>query len=156
MSEEERQLQDQPIYFSRRHYLTLGTLLAGLIALGSALYTVLEKIYIAPKDQKIQQLEQTIANTRQETKALSLELQNTSQTYKNLLSTFENPVALEPSEGATVIGDQIPFIWDYKYHNQYQRYILEIRPISQTNNKPYRFNVPNPEQKRMHLTRTRS
>src|SRR5215467_4804284 len=34
--------------------------------------------------------------------------------------------------------------------------IIEIRSISQLNNKSYRFNVPNPEQKRMHLTRTRS
>src|SRR5262245_24605295 len=151
MGEEEHALQDQPIYFSRRYYLTLGTLLAGLIALGSALYTALEKFYIAPKDEKIQQLEQAMAHTRQENKTLSLELQNSAQTYKNLLTTFETPVALEPSEGATVIGDQIPFRWDYKYHNQYQHYIIEIRPLSQTNNKSYRFNVPNPEQKRMHL-----
>ena len=146
---DEHDVRDSHIQFTPRHYMTLSGVIAILLWVIAATAYLLDKFEVAPLKSELQKNERTIAETQSNSQALKADLEQTLQAYQAVLEGTKAPILTYPADGATVIGDQITFRWAYANHTLYQKYMLEIRAVSGTNNQHQILNVLNPETRTM-------
>ena len=151
MKSTEHELKDQRIHLTSKHYITISFLVLLITMVITTTYNLINYLQIAPLQHDLQKLKKTVSDQRNENDILKNDLEKIQQSYKTLLSRDENPVLLEPLDDDTVIGEMIKFRWDYKYHERYQKYILDIRCISDPNKVIPKLDVVTPHQKLMNL-----
>jgi polar amino acid transport system substrate-binding protein len=147
MDESTNDLKEKRIVISNRYHLTLGVFVAIVIWCIFATYEVVQHFIVKPMNNKIKLIETDISNTKLEGAALTNKLHDLKQAYSVLLRDTQHPKLIFPDNGASLIGDRIKFKWDYKKHEPYQRYVLELRNIDRPEGSTYKYNILNPEKK---------
>jgi len=153
MSEKSSIIETQ-IPLTNKHYIKLGLLISIVLWLVGATVFFMNEIKVTPLQNEKFDLEQELEKTKAHNSELTSELSALGKENKALLVDSDVPILYEPSEGATIIGNQVRFMWNYPQHNRFQKYFLEIISLSKCN-KGIKYNVLNPEKKRMHFPRNK-
>ena len=154
MGKQSQEIEDKRIYLSSKYYVTIGVLGAILLWVVSTTYLLINYFMISPRNDTLLEIKKNLADVNSQKDSLAAEMTTLKAAYKELLAKQETPVTLEPKDEATVIGQNITFKWDYRYHRKNQKYILEIRSVFDPNKKILKLNVVKPEQKLMHLPKS--
>lgn len=162
----EQEIQDKKIHLSRKHYITIGSLIVFLSAVISFAYQgakyffnkeikELNNTYEFEKkllNKDIKELKKKLSIAQSENLSLIEKLNNLEKEYSEVVKDAEKILLLAPTNGANLLGDHVKFRWDYKKHDSYQKYILEVQHIAGENNEKLeiKINVANPEYKIEH------
>ena len=114
-------------------------------------YNLINYLQIGPLQKEVRILKTEVDSKDSQNDALKDKLNKVDGAYKRLLEKEKSPVTMEPLDGDTVIGGMIKFKWDYLYHKKYQKYIIEIRCISDNNKTNQKYDVAIPKQEIMTL-----
>lgn len=146
-----QEIQEKHIPLSKRHYITISSIIAVFLWAIGATYFVLQYIEVNPLRQKNHELSQSLNSVTSKNQSLQNELDNLKQSYNQLQKNISRPTLIYPPNESSLIGGRIAFRWDYRDHTSYQKYILEIRNITHPGSEVHRYNVLNPEQKLMNF-----
>jgi ABC-type amino acid transport substrate-binding protein len=151
MNSDEREIKDQRIHLTPKHYITISFLIFLISMVITATYNLISYLQLAPLQQDLQKVKKEFDDQRTQNEAMKIETDKMQGAYKRLLERDESPVTMQPLDGDTVIGEMINFKWDYKYHKKYQNYILDIRCISDQKRNIPKLEVVTPTQQLMDL-----
>jgi len=131
--------------------LPVPTLIALILWSLAAGYWFALRTKVDPAKATLAETERKLSEVQIRVSRVENDLKATRKDYTELLKQSEVPVLLSPAEGQAVFGRQVLFTWDYRHHRPDQRYALELRYLSMPNSPLLCYNVPNSQQKRMHL-----
>lgn len=144
-------LQEKPVRLLGKYGLKIPALIAVIVVIFHAGYFLASLTRVDPLNTELGRVERKLSEVQMSASSFETDLKATREKYTELLQQSEVPVLLSPAEGQAVFGQNILFAWDYKHHRPDQRYTLELRRLSMPNTPLFRYNVPNSQQKRMHL-----
>ena len=147
MALNQEELHESKVALSKRHYITISSLIAVFVWAISATVFLIRYMEVTPLKGQLKSQEAVHAQNV----ILKKEVENLQHTLNTVLKDVERPTLTNPPLEASLVGGHVTFAWEYSKHNPHQKYILEIRNISESWSIIERYNVLNPESKLMHF-----
>lgn len=142
-----------PVIKRGRWYLTLSALVAIVGAVMGGAYQFVRLVQIQPLEQSVEESRRSLSTSETDRQSIRSQLTFERTKYAELLTQFHRPVLLSPPDGASLIGTQQLFSWDYSKHDANTSYILELRRIGNGTKEGARvLGVPQSETRRLFVS----
>jgi ABC-type amino acid transport substrate-binding protein len=145
--EKSTDVEEVPLTVSPGFHIKIKALVAGIVSLVGVVYGVVRFIEIAPLEEQIRALKDSVVKIETERNTLSSQFGALQNDYKQAIQMVARPVLLTPEDRTSLLGGQLVFEWDYKGNETTNGYVLEIRSFSNSD-VPKLISVARPETRR--------
>lgn len=147
MPQDQQDFQESKVSLSKKHYITISSLVALFVWMITVTVLFVQYIEVKPLQEKLKSQEAI----KSQNETLKKQIENLQHTLTNVLKDTDRPALQLPPLGGSLVGGNVTFAWKYKNHSLHQKYILELRNISDPKSTPEKYNVLNPERQLMHF-----